>query len=534
MSLTATFIKTTSPNNRLEKVDGGGTAIQSSTISVTLKAPTDLLRPTLLVDDFNQNEDCFDYNYVTIGFTDTHQRTRMYFITGWRIIRNNLYEVDCREDVLATYETEILAENIFVQRCAVGYETRLFDSLVPRTYYSSQYYLSLATTNTGTGLDRTFTNQSDSSAICYVIVASTGVQVQASDVGGETITNAYTQPLEKVDMSAIHPSVAVYACDQTSMEAFLDYYKKNESTLQGSLLGVYKYPFSIKDSNGNGLVEIPDATAGQMWIGGELKTISSLDGVKYYLVDERFSYSIIGNYDNPIYYAITTRINNNAVYDMFVPYYGWMRMDTAWFSVQASRYSLIYVPIWWTENCLVIFLDQTEQEVLWYGTCQIAQEISATSSNIQAVNEKYAVLAVKSTISVLTSLLGIAFGSPFGKVAGVKGLVNTAGNITETALTTHINTSANVYIPSQGLTLSQEPYIRITYTPTIESTEWINTYGRPKMAMALLSSLQQSSSDNYVKCEIDYLPTEIGNDTERAEIIRLLNQGIILPPKSST
>lgn len=533
MSLKATFYTTASPKNRLEK-EVNSDATQSFEVEVNLLYPTDLLRPTLIVSDFNQNDDCFSYNYVKLVFSGTHQITRYYFITGWQILKNNLYQVSLKEDVLMTYEAEILAENLFVERCASGSRVDIYDPLVPHSYYLSQSFLPLTTTDTGTNLDVTFSNESDTSAINYIIVASTGVEAEASDLGNNTLTNQYTDPLEEIDMGALHPSVAVYACDASSAEAFLMYYKKNGSSLSGALLGVYKYPFPLKDSNGNGVVLIPNCNDGELYIAGEKKTISTKEGIKYWLLDERYSYRILGNYSNVLYNYLYSYLSDNPVFEMFVPYYGYVTLDTSWFADNSNKYySLIYMPIWWSDQCMVFFTDRTAKKVLWHGVCQIAQPISVTESNIQQFNEKYATLAVKSVISSLTSLLGIAYGTPSQQTSGVKGLVGVVGNIASTAITTHINTSADTYIPSEGLSLPQDPYIRMTTAHSLADYEWVRIHGKPMMDICLLSSLR-SSSDNYVKCNIQYLPTEIGNDAERNEIISLLNQGIILPAKSSS
>ena len=96
MSLSVTFKKCISPVNKLYKSFGSG----SASFNVVLKENTDMFRPVFIL---KTSEDIFTYNYID----GSSFSGRQYFITNVRSIGNDLYEVECKTDVLATWPSEI-------------------------------------------------------------------------------------------------------------------------------------------------------------------------------------------------------------------------------------------------------------------------------------------------------------------------------------------------------------------------------------------------------------------------------------------
>lgn len=80
-----------------------GTA--SITMDVKLKDKTDLVSPSLFVSYSDAVIEC---NYVE--FMDKY-----YYIDGWSSDRNNIWSASCSLDILATYKTNILNTNCFVE-----------------------------------------------------------------------------------------------------------------------------------------------------------------------------------------------------------------------------------------------------------------------------------------------------------------------------------------------------------------------------------------------------------------------------------
>lgn len=90
--------------------------------NVYLKQATDWDNPTFLVD---QNPMLANYVYLP-------ESGRYYFITKIRYGSNNIFEIDCELDALATYKSDILAYEAFVERCADStyYRENFNDELV--------------------------------------------------------------------------------------------------------------------------------------------------------------------------------------------------------------------------------------------------------------------------------------------------------------------------------------------------------------------------------------------------------------------
>ena len=92
------YTYTTAKRHNSTKVPTGG-----SSITVNLKGGSDLLTPTFLLNQAAAP------SWSMMSFEG-----RYYFVTGIRNIRNDLWEVDCKVDVLATYKSNIQAMSAFV------------------------------------------------------------------------------------------------------------------------------------------------------------------------------------------------------------------------------------------------------------------------------------------------------------------------------------------------------------------------------------------------------------------------------------
>lgn len=85
-------------------------------IDVVLKNSTSFLSPTFLV-----SASLIDWNYCLYG-------ARYYFVTDVISVRNNLWEVHCVEDYLATWKTAILASTQYVEYSSNIFSEKLYDA----------------------------------------------------------------------------------------------------------------------------------------------------------------------------------------------------------------------------------------------------------------------------------------------------------------------------------------------------------------------------------------------------------------------
>lgn len=88
---------------------------------VKLKESTSLEQPTFLLDVVD-----FDYNFCYFA-------GHYYFINDIVINTFNVYELQCTQDVLATYKNDIGSSSQFVLRAQSMYDDTLLDTLYPAT-----------------------------------------------------------------------------------------------------------------------------------------------------------------------------------------------------------------------------------------------------------------------------------------------------------------------------------------------------------------------------------------------------------------
>ena len=111
---TAYFYTLTKRKNSTLQPTGG------TSLDVNLKSGTSLVSPTFLLNLSSTPM----YNYVSF-------EGRYYFITDIVSVRNDLWELQCEIDVLATYKTEILASTQFVSYSSSHGDTWLADTRIP-------------------------------------------------------------------------------------------------------------------------------------------------------------------------------------------------------------------------------------------------------------------------------------------------------------------------------------------------------------------------------------------------------------------
>lgn len=97
MALTADFYNFSKRQNSTKVPSSGGTSF-----NITLKQPTSLNSPVFVL-----NNGSFNYNYCSFNGA-------YYFVSDVVSLRNDIWEVHCTKDVLATYRAQILASTAFV------------------------------------------------------------------------------------------------------------------------------------------------------------------------------------------------------------------------------------------------------------------------------------------------------------------------------------------------------------------------------------------------------------------------------------
>lgn len=115
MSLTATFYNLNKRKNSTKQPTGTGTQF-----SINLKSGTSFISPTFLLEISGTP----NYNYCQF-------EGRFYFVTDIISVRNDLWEISCEIDALATYKNDILSSTQFVAYSSVSGGTWLADTRIP-------------------------------------------------------------------------------------------------------------------------------------------------------------------------------------------------------------------------------------------------------------------------------------------------------------------------------------------------------------------------------------------------------------------
>ena len=93
--------------NSSEKNKIGKSLSKELTMNGNLRDECSVINPTILVEHSNLS----DYNYVYIP-----EFNRYYFITEMTIVRNNLWRISLKVDVLESFKTDILNLNCIVDK----------------------------------------------------------------------------------------------------------------------------------------------------------------------------------------------------------------------------------------------------------------------------------------------------------------------------------------------------------------------------------------------------------------------------------
>lgn len=100
-----TLYKTSSPPNKLDK-----SLTDDISMTCTLRDETNVMTPSVLLTA-GSNSNISDYNYCVIK-----KLNRNYFITSIESVRNGLWRVHLKCDVLTTYKKEIRQLNAIISK----------------------------------------------------------------------------------------------------------------------------------------------------------------------------------------------------------------------------------------------------------------------------------------------------------------------------------------------------------------------------------------------------------------------------------
>ena len=118
-------------SKKLKSTGIPGSDVTKKDITATLKDGADVLEPTFTFTATGWNS---NYNYVKASLGG---KTRYYRVTGSRHVTNDIIEISCSEDKMATWAADIKLSNQFIERSddtdlyTAGYNENILDMAYP-------------------------------------------------------------------------------------------------------------------------------------------------------------------------------------------------------------------------------------------------------------------------------------------------------------------------------------------------------------------------------------------------------------------
>lgn len=191
-------------NSTLRPTNGG------FTVNCVLKAPTTKHRPT-----FELRRNCIPVGADIVDYVQWG--SRYYFVTDTRYMTNDIIEIDCVLDCLATYKNDILASEQYIERSSHMYNTDIPDNLNCPT-------LEVIKTTTGIALPGFQFSNMDGTYILTVagtsyvtagVFGNGGANTYALNEGqmSSFTRQFYTKDfLEQLSMEFLNPQSAIVEC----------------------------------------------------------------------------------------------------------------------------------------------------------------------------------------------------------------------------------------------------------------------------------------------------------------------------------
>lgn len=524
MPFTLSLSKTSSPRRCIVK-----SLSSTKNFKFVFKAPTSYLSPVVTIAT---GDDILGYNYASIDL----DITRWYYVTDIVLLRQNEYEIHLREDVLATYSKDILSQTFYIDRSSNPsvYDTDILDRLRPKKYIqkTSESFatadLTQADDISTTGVDvmkNGFVASGQGSVTTFaVIVARSGsnMVLPHGTIGKRPDRN---NTISRENFFPDVCSVYMYCCEYAEAGALAKWLGDHKDQAE-SIVGIYLYPYSIPHGEAVHTIRI----------AGQDQDLDSAGTLNFYGIDV-----------HPIVLAdflwISSLFSNrhgaeigDCNFQLYLPYVGNITLDPSLMD-EHDEIQIVYIPIYQNNEALVLVSDVTKNIVLHSETTSIGQEVPFSQSNSQDIRDIWTKLGIKSAVTLVADGLAVGSGNMFAIMGAGANTARNTGDIISTALTTRYQSSVKVPSANTGYYMWNECRLIITkpdYTMYYGSDQDYETrLGLPAERFSALLPDNRSSAPDYAyyKTDTDRVAGTM-SDTEKTEIISLLNSGVLVPKTS--
>ena len=497
----------------------------------TLREEINLLTPSFLFESETIPE--FNYVYIcTLG--------RYYFVSNIQLIRNNIYRLDLKVDVLKTYATDIYKQDAFVSRNENLYDETLYDDRFPlSTQFGFSYYdvNSIYPTTEFNCVNVTF-EQSLSTGYRWVVSALTKNTPKANSHEVIAPLNSDLQNITSVypANASIGSKLLYYALDMNAGCYFSNAIMKDSSIASYVLSFVY-YPFdvtTISQKSSSGTYSYVIVNDGKLtdYQDGTFETSGSTQG---HMITSAYDitnmgYAIIADFTIP---DGTTFKDYEPVsyYELWIPFVGWVKLNPV--DILGKRI-IVYYAIDIGSGMATAYVKQwSADSPLYSASCQVGSRLPINTTNEEQLTRQ----KQNNVLNLAVGLIGAgvsggigALGNPLALVGGalsgtkaISSFVNTNNMMFELAHTSLFSSETSLYGNINKVILrvryrnvsivgSESIYAHIQGKPLNRYTSLLNITGYTEIP----ELHYKSSTFTYItKTEID-------------EIVSLAKNGIIL------
>ena len=502
-------------------------------ILMTLKDEVNILTPTFLFELDSYPE--FNYIYVP-------ELKRYYYVDTLTIVRNKLYRISCRIDVLKTYNEDILEQSAFVSRSSdadyiqpnlVDVRKPLEDVMEVTYEVPTMTSVNIINTDLDFNIDTSpyerviLSTMSDSTALTtYKVYAPIG-----SDLPEISFVKSQNERWYFLDntstkfntlMKALHEDDRLMSYVNALIWIPFDPYTPFLSSSDGGYITGIKVDFGKYSVSTDGVVYDHNSyPSGVTLIDANTTRCSASP---YFVIAD---FTLSGVHDNFMDYEPYT------YYELYVPFASWVRLDPA--QVLNHRLIVYYTMDLHTGMGTAFIYDMTKKQLVWSQSCQIGIKMDITSSNANEITKQKQALELNMMMGLLSSALttagGIATKNPVvafgGVLSGAKAItsaVNQNSMLFQKGQVSYGSGDGCVHAPDKVI-LRRTSRKEITLD---SPTTYYKLNGSP---INQYMDLDDIASGNYIEVgEIKYTPVNqtFITLTEINEIERLLKDGVIL------
>lgn len=473
----------------------------TGSFDVLLKSPTSLHSPT-----FSISADSFDYNYIQWG-------DRYYFVTDVVSRNNNLWDVSCVCDVLATYKADILASTQFV-----SYSSHKSSIWLPDTRVPLQKNTTVSTGNANIPIfDK-------NGFYVLTVVGKQGCQTWAcslSDIRNMlSEISDWSDDLIDAVLAGIYPfnQSKTVSYDWTTPETAIE----SLGTLN-SLIGFAGNAYADAPNCIRSCIFVPFLEADFAGIGGQI-SLGQFD-VLGMNVDSCKTEAVTGNTSVTIPWQNSDwrRAVCEEIY-LYLPLVGMVSIPSDEI-INETTLTINYSATA-TDGCISYLVKAGNQTVGTYGAnCAVNFPIGISQQSSAGEIVQTAMKGLERTVS--TGVQAASSLNPAGWVAGgvATGFeaINTAYNTIDTALTRHNSCIGGIGGGAgAGLSLDAQCF-SVSHPTVIDPDNMQATMGLPTMQPMTLSTLS-----GFCQCANAHVSASGAELSELAEIDGYLNSGFYI------